>query len=105
MSGLISTLNSSVMALSAHSRAIETTGRNLANVSNPDYARQRVVYGDRGTVLTPQGAQSLGLEVLSVEQLRDDLLDRQLMREIALGGFSESVQKASARAGRAGPGH
>ncbi len=98
MSGLISTLNSSVMALSAHSRAIETTGRNLANVSNPDYARQRVVYGDRGTVLTPQGAQSLGLEVLSVEQLRDDLLDRQLMREIALGGFSESVQKASARA-------
>jgi flagellar hook-associated protein 1 FlgK len=86
MSGLFSTLNSSSMALNAHSRAIETSGRNLANVNNPNYARQRVIYGDRGTVETPEGVESLGLEVLGVQQLRDVLLDRQLMREIGLSG-------------------
>ena len=86
MSGLFSTLNSSSMALNAHSRAIETTGKNLANVNNPNYARQRVIYGDRGTVQTPDGVESLGLEVLGVQQLRDTLLDRQLMREIGLSG-------------------
>lgn len=89
MSGLFSTLNSSVMALTAHSRAIEITGKNLANVNNPAYARQRVVYGDRGTVQTPQGAQSLGLQALSIQQMRDTLLDAQLMREI---GLNESAR-------------
>jgi len=86
MSGLFSTLNASSMALNAHSRAIETSGKNLANVNNPNYARQRVIYGDRGTVVTPDGVESLGLEVLGVQQLRDTLLDRQLMREIGLSG-------------------
>jgi len=98
MSGLFTTLNSSSMALNAHSRAIETTGKNLANVNNPNYARQRVVYGDRGTVETPEGAQSLGLEVLSVQQIRDVLLDRQLGREIALSGSFEAQQEALQRA-------
>lgn len=98
MSGLFSTLNSSSMALAAHSRAIETSGKNLANVNNPNYARQRVVYGDRGSVSTPDGVQSLGLEVLAVRQLRDVLLDRQLMREIGLSGSLEAEQKALQRA-------
>ena len=69
MSGLFTTLNSSSTALNAHSRAIETTGKNLANVNNPNYARQRVVYGDRGTVETPLGAQSLGLETAAAVAL------------------------------------
>jgi flagellar hook-associated protein 1 FlgK len=98
MSGLFSTLNSSSMALDAHSRAIETSGKNLANVNNPNYARQRVVYGDRGTVETADGVQSLGLEVLTVRQLRDVLLDRQLMREIGLSGSYEAEQQALQRA-------
>jgi flagellar hook-associated protein 1 FlgK len=86
------------MALSAHSRAIETAGKNLANVNNPEYARQRVLYGDRGTIVTPQGAQSLGMEVLALQQLRDRLLDRQLMREIGLSGLAEAEMQAYQRA-------
>lgn len=82
MSGLFGSLSSGVRALTAQSRAVETAGRNLANVNNPHYARQRVVLGDRGTVFTPEGAQSLGLEALQIQQLRDDLLDRQTVREI-----------------------
>src|SRR3954468_19963944 len=98
MGGLFSTLNSSSMALNAHSRAIETAGKNLANVNNPNYSRQRVIYGDRGTVDTPEGAVSLGLEVLGIQQIRDVLMDRQLMREIGLGGSLDSQQAALQRA-------
>lgn len=98
MSGLFNSLNTSVMALSAHGRALETTGKNLANVNNPAYARQRIIYGDRGTVSTPQGAQSLGLEALGVQQLRDALLDRQVMREAALTAAFTAQQGGYQRA-------
>ena len=98
MSGLFASLNSSVNALNAHSRAVETAGKNLGNVSNPNYARQRVIYGDRGTVVTPQGAQSLGLEALGVQQLRDKLLDRQVVREVALSSYYQAQQNAYQRA-------
>ncbi len=98
MSGLFGSLSSSVKALNAHSRALETAGKNLANVNNPEYARQRVVYGSRGTVMTPQGAQSLGLEVRAIQQLRDALLDRKLMREISLESSANSERDAFQRA-------
>lgn len=98
MSGLFGSLHSTVMALSAHSRAIETTGKNLANVNNPNYARQRVLYGDRGTVVTPDGAQSLGLEALGVQQLRDNLLDRQVLRESGLSAAFTAEQNGYQRA-------
>ncbi|MBI5688813.1 MAG: flagellar hook-associated protein FlgK [Verrucomicrobia bacterium] len=98
MSGLFSSLNSTVMALGAHSRAIETTGKNLGNVNNASYARQRVMYGDRGTVVTPQGAESLGMEALGVEQMRDVLLDRQVMREAGLAASYNTEQRAYQRA-------
>lgn len=98
MSGLFSSLNSSVKALTAQSRAIETAGKNLANVNNTSYARQRVIFGDRGTVVTPDGAQSLGLEALGIQQLRDALLDKQVMREIALTASFTSQQQAYQRA-------
>ena len=104
MSGLYSSLNATVKAISAHSRALETAGKNLANVNNPAYSRQRVIYGDRGTVVTPTGAESLGLEVLGVQQLRDSLLDRQLMREISLkssfGAEQAGYQRAQAGLGQ-----
>lgn len=98
MSGLFSTLGSSVKALTAHSRAIETAGKNLANVNNTSYARQRVQYGDRGTIITAEGAQSLGIEALAIQQLRDGLLDKQVMRELALKASFEAEQRALDRA-------
>jgi flagellar hook-associated protein 1 FlgK len=98
MSGLFNSLNSTVMALNAHSRSIETAGKNLANVNNAAYARQRVIYGDRGTVVTPDGAESLGMEALGIEQLRDSLLDRQVMRESALSASFTSEQGGYQRA-------
>jgi flagellar hook-associated protein 1 FlgK len=98
MSGLFASLTTTVKALNAHGRALETAGKNLANINNPAYSRQRILYGDRGTVVTPTGAESLGLEALGVQQLRDNLLDRQLMREISLKSSFEAEQSAYQRA-------
>lgn len=98
MSGLYATLNASVQALAAQSRAIEITGKNLANVNNPSYARQRVIFGDLGTVQTPQGAESMGVQAIGVEQIRDQLLDLQVAREISLTSSYTTEQSAYQRA-------
>ncbi len=98
MSGLFGTLNSTVLAITAQSRGLEITGKNLANVNNPSYARQRVILGDRGTIMTPQGAESMGVEAVGVQQMRDQLLDLQVSREIALSGSDQAEQSAYQRA-------
>ncbi len=98
MSGLYASLNQSVKSLTAQSRGLEIAGKNLANVNNPAYARQRVIFGDRGTVVTPTGSESLGLEALAVQHVRDALLDRQVMREIALKASFETEQSGYQRA-------
>jgi flagellar hook-associated protein 1 FlgK len=98
MSGLYSTLNSSVLAIAAQSRALEITGKNLANVNNPNYARQRVILGDKGSILTPQGPESMGVQALGVQQMRDQLLDIQVTREIATTSSYQAEQSAYQRA-------
>lgn len=98
MSGLLTSLNHSAMALNAQSRAIEVAGKNLANVNNPSYARQRVLFGDRGTVVSLDGSEGLGTEALAVQQLRDVLLDRQVMREVGLESSFNAQQQAYQRA-------
>ncbi len=97
MSGLFGSLQQSVQSLNAQSRGVETAGRNLANVNNASYARQRVVFGERGTVITPQGVQSLGIEAKSIQQLRDSLLDRQLVREIGLTAALTASENANGK--------
>ncbi len=90
MSGLYSTLYSNTNALRAHSAALDIVGRNMANVNNTAYARQRVVYGDKGSVNTPLGVQSLGVEPVAIQQMRDRLLDGQITEETSNTQFLES---------------
>ncbi len=94
MSGLFGELNNTVKALTASSRSLELAGRNLANVNNASYSRQRVVYGDRGSVQTDIGVQSLGVEAIGIQQLRDSLLDAQVVRESSLLSSFTAEQSA-----------
>jgi flagellar hook-associated protein 1 len=84
MSGLFGELNRTAQALAAQSQGIYTAGRNMANVNNAAYARQRVVLGDKGTAQTPLGPRSLGVEALYLQNVRDKLLDVQVLRETSL---------------------
>jgi flagellar hook-associated protein 1 FlgK len=83
MPGLFGNLSLASKALMAHQAAIQVTSRNIANVNNPEHARQRVVMGDKAFVPTSQGPEGTGVEVLTVEQIRDAFLDRQVVRQIA----------------------
>jgi flagellar hook-associated protein 1 FlgK len=94
--GLTATLYASVNALAAHSKAIETAGKNLANVDNANYARQRVIYSQAVTV-SASGSQPLGLQA-NVEQVRDGLLDKQVLREVARSANFAGQQAAYQRA-------
>ena len=97
MSGLFSALNTSVSALQAHSLAVEVAGKNLANVNNTTYARERVNYGTGATVVTPEGAQSLGVTA-TVQSLRNDLLDGQVNGEVGTSSYYAAIQSALQRA-------
>ncbi|MGH8018578.1 MAG: flagellar hook-associated protein FlgK [Opitutaceae bacterium] len=94
MAGLFGELQRTAQALNAQSQGIYTAGRNMANVNNPAYARQRVQLGDRGVVQTALGPQSLGVEALSLQNVRDALLDRQVIRETAYAGNFEAEAEA-----------
>jgi flagellar hook-associated protein 1 len=94
MPGLYSRLDAAVTALNAQSIAINTAGKNLANVNNPNYARERVVFGQLGTVQTASGPESMGLTALGVEQLRSALLDGQVRNENALSSYYQTLQNA-----------
>lgn len=92
MSGLMGSLLNNSQALNVHSRALETTGKNLSNINNAAYSRQRVVIGSLGTIDTPLGNQSMGVAALGLQQMRDVLLDRQMQREAGITGSLEAKQ-------------
>ncbi|RKX34997.1 MAG: flagellar hook-associated protein FlgK [Verrucomicrobia bacterium] len=94
MSGLIGDLLSTARALNAQTQGVNTAGKNMANVTNPAYSRQRVTLGDAGTIQTPNGPQSMGVQVLETTQIRDLLLDKQILRETSLLGSARAEEEA-----------
>jgi len=94
MSGLIGDLLSTARALNAQTHGVNTAGKNMANVTNPAYSRQRVTLGDAGTIKTPNGPQSMGVDILDTTQIRDLLLDKQILRETSLLGSAQAEEEA-----------
>ena len=93
MGGLFGNIVQASKALMAHQVAIQVTGRNMANVNNPEYARQRVKLGDRYVNQTQHGPEGTGVEVLQVQAMRDAFLDAQVVRQ-ASETQSLTTQKA-----------
>lgn len=83
MSGIFSSLSSAAYALQTHSRSVEMAGKNIANINNPNYTRQRVLTGTQGSIRTSIGVESGPLVAVGLEQVRDRFIDRQLLGEIA----------------------
>ncbi len=83
MSGIFSSLQATATTIQAHSKSVELAGRNIAHMNDPNYARQRVIYGSTVTIQTQQGPQSSALTALGFEQIRDSLLDTQVLAEIS----------------------
>jgi len=93
MSGLIGSLTNSSKALSVHSKGLEIAGKNLANINNRGYSKQRVAIGDRGSITTGIATESMGVEAMELRQNRDVLLDKSVMRELSTTAALLTSQK------------
>jgi len=93
MLGLFGTLDMGARSMQNQLTGIEVTGHNLANVNNPAYARQRVRFQTNTTIPTPLGPQGTGAQVTAITQLRNALLDRQLIGEAGLTAYWQTQQR------------
>lgn len=94
MLGLFGTLNLGARALQAQRTGVEVAGQNLANVNNTAYARQRVQLQASYALPTMVGSQGSGVQVVAIQQLRDALVDSQIVNEASVGGYWEAQQSA-----------
>src|SRR3954469_8747338 len=94
MLGLFGTLNLSARSLQVQQQGIEVAGHNLANVNNPAYARQRVAIQTSTAITTNAGLEGTGSDVARIQQVRDALLDNQLVNENSETGSLEAQQQS-----------
>lgn len=80
--------------MAAQQVAVEVAGHNLANANNPAYARQRVQIQTSPPTPTSAGMEGTGVQVASVQQVRDQFLDSQIRSEASVGGYWNSQQGA-----------
>jgi flagellar hook-associated protein 1 FlgK len=94
MMSLFNILNLGAGSLDAQTQATAVTGQNLANVNDPNYARQRVDMQPSTPMNTPVGQEGTGVQVVAIEQLRDALLDGQIQTESGVTGSLNAQQSA-----------
>lgn len=74
-------LNVARSGLFAAQKALETVGHNVTNANTPGYTRQRVVQNPSTPISTGWGKQGTGVDVVTVEQIRNVFLDFKYRRE------------------------
>ena len=94
MLGLFGTLSLANRSLQTQRNGTEVAGHNLANVNTAGYARQRVAIETSLTIPSDMGPQGTGADAVGIYQLRDALLDRQIVSETSVRGAYESRQQA-----------
>ena len=91
MSSIGSILNSALSALQASQLGISVTSNNIANSSNAQYTRQRLVTVPAADLLGQAGG--LGVQVLGVESIRDALIEKRLRQEDASKGGADTLSR------------
>ena len=94
MLGLIGTLRMGTRSLAAQRQGVEVAGHNLANVNNTAYARQRVSIQSTASndgLSNPVGS---GAEAVAIRQIRDKILDGQVVSEGGVSGSLDAQQRA-----------
>ena len=94
MLGLFGALNMANRSLQTQRNGTEVAGHNLANVNTPGYSRQRVAIETSLTIPSEMGPQGTGADAVRIVQLRDALLDRQIVSETSVRGAYEARQEA-----------
>ena len=85
----------SARSLQVQQQGIEVAGNNLANVNNPAYSRQRVVISTATTIEGANGfLEGTGADVSNIQQIRDAILDGQMISENGVTGSLDAQQQA-----------
>ena len=94
MLGLFGTLSMANRSLQTQRAGTEVAGHNLANVNTPGYSRQRVDIDTSLAIPSEMGPQGTGADAVGIQQIRDALLDRQIVTETSVRGAYQARQKA-----------
>ena len=90
--GIMGTMEMARNAMRVARAGAEVSGNNLANASNPAYARQRVKITSAVTIPGENGPQGSGAEVGRLEQVRDKVLDKSLVSEKSVTKYFEAKE-------------
>jgi len=91
---LFGALSLATRSLQTQRNGTEVAGHNLANVNTKGYSRQRVAIETALAVPTELGPMGTGADAVGIYQLRDALVDRQIVNETSVRGAYESRQRA-----------
>jgi flagellar hook-associated protein 1 FlgK len=90
MSGLNTSLNTALQALSAEQGALNGTSNNIANVNTPGYSRQVPILEESPTIQYGNMALGTGVTLTKYESIRDQLLQLRIYQETAQQGNSNA---------------
>lgn len=100
MSGLFATFNVGKRGLFAQQQAINTTSHNISNANTEGYSRQRAIMETTRPFGMPSmnnqvgpGQIGTGVEVSSIQRIRDNFMDFQVRREKSTLGQYEARDK------------
>ena len=93
MSGIGMVLNIAATALNAQQNGIGVTAHNIANVNTEGYSRQRAVLDARQPALYGGLVMGKGVEVETVSQYSDKLIENRLMQEESNMSSASEMEK------------
>ena len=96
--GIMGTMEMARNSMRVARSGAEVSGNNLANASNPIYARQRIKVNSSSTIPTENGPQGSGSEVARMEQVRDHVLDKSIISEKSVTQYFTAKQAFLRRA-------
>ena len=72
--GISAGFDIALTGLKSHQKAIDVTGNNISNASNPDYVRERAVFSTLPPINAIPGDIGTGVEISSINRLTDTFL-------------------------------
>ncbi|SJZ53316.1 flagellar hook-associated protein FlgK [Garciella nitratireducens] len=94
MTGIFSTFNTAKTGMFAQQQAISTSSHNIANANTQGYSRQRVNFqATPAFCLNGVGMVGTGVDIQSIERIRDTYLDIQIRYETSISGQYQARQE------------
>lgn len=97
MVSLFGILNVGARGVTAAQAGLDTTGQNIANANTEGYSRQRNAQRAADPLSTPNGVFGQGVEVITVERIRDLFLEAQIRGAQSETSFNEELNQIFTR--------